>query len=51
MLCIIEQGGKTSLIVAAEHGQLGIVHYLVDRGASKEAVDEVCGPNVMIIDA
>jgi hypothetical protein len=48
---MIEQGGRTSLMVAAEHGQLGIVHYLVDRGASIDAVDEVLGPNVMIIDA
>ncbi len=37
-------------MVAAEHGQLGLVHYLVDRGASIEAEDEVCGSNVMIID-
>ena len=47
---MIEQGKKTSLMVAAEHGQLDLVHYLVDRGASIEAIDEVCGPNVMIID-
>ena len=46
---MIEQGKKTSLI-AAQHDQLDLVHYLVDRGASIEAVDEVCGPNVMIID-
>ncbi len=39
------------MMVAAEHGLLDIVHYLVDRGASIDAVDEVCGPNVMIIDA
>jgi hypothetical protein len=38
--------GKTSLMVAAEHGQLDIVHYLVDRGASIEAVDVVCETNV-----
>ena len=38
------------MMVAAEHGQLGIVHYLVDQGASIEAVNEVRGPNVMIID-
>jgi hypothetical protein len=47
---MIEQGKKTSLMVAAEHDKLDLVHYLVDRGASIEAVDEVCGPNVMIID-
>ena len=44
------QGGRTSLMVAAEHGQLGLVHYLVDMLAAIEAVDEVCGPHVMIID-
>ncbi len=38
------------MMVAAEHGQLGIVHYLVDQGASIEAVEQVCGPNFMIID-
>ena len=37
-------------MVAAEHGQLGLVHYLIDRGASIEAVDKVCGLNVMVID-
>ncbi len=37
-------------MVAAEHGQLGLVHYLIDRGAAIEAVDEVSGLNVMIID-
>jgi hypothetical protein len=29
-------------MVAAEHDLLDIVHYLVDQGASIEAVDEVC---------
>ena len=37
-------------MVAAEYAQLGLVQYLVDRGAAIEAVDEVCGPNVIIID-
>ncbi len=47
---MIEQGRRTSLMVAAEHGQLDLVRYLVNRGASIEAVGKVCGPNVMIID-
>jgi hypothetical protein len=47
---MIEQGGRTSLMVAAEHGPLDLVHYLVDQGASIEAVVEVCGPNVKIVD-
>ena len=37
-------------MVAAEYAQLGLVQYLVDRGAAIEAVDKVCGPNVTIID-
>ncbi len=44
------QGGRTSFIVAAEHGQLGLVHYLIEKVAAIEAEDEVCGPNVMVID-
>ncbi len=40
-----EQGGRTSLIVAAEDGQLNAVHYLVNRGAMIEAGDEVRGMN------
>ncbi len=34
-------------MVAAEHGQLGLVHYLIDRGAAIEARDEVRGINVI----
>jgi hypothetical protein len=37
-------------MVAAEHGQLGLVHYLIEKVAAIEAEDEVCGLNVMIID-
>ena len=44
------QRGRTSLIVAAEHGQLGLVDYLIEKVAAIEAVDKVCGLNVMVID-